>query len=144
MYLVTARIDDYGKLAWIGLTVLGFVIWWPIGLVILGFILWSGRMGCGHRRWGDWNQERWERTREHWRGRPHGGGRRSGNMAFDAYREETLRRLEDEQQEFTDYLNNLRHAKDKAEFDQFMAERRSRQQTQPPQAPDAPTPETQG
>lgn len=142
MYLVAARIDDYGKLAWIGLMVLGFIIWWPIGLAILGFLLWSGRMGCGHRRWDAWKQERWERARERWHPGPHGGGRRSGNMAFDAYREETLRRLEDEQQEFTDYLNNLRHAKDKAEFDQFMAERRNRQHTPP--APDAPKPDAQG
>ena len=143
MYLV-ARIDDYGKLAWIALMVLGFVIWWPIGLAILGFILWSGRMGCGHRSWGGWRHERWEQARERWhRGGPHGHGRggRSGNTAFDAYREETLRRLEDEQREFTDYLNNLRHAKDKAEFDQFMADRRNRKETPPP-APDAPTPDT--
>ena len=50
----------------------------------------------------------------------------SGNRAFDEYRTETLKRLEDEQTEFKDFLNRLRHAKDKSEFDQFMAERRSR------------------
>ena len=37
---------------------------------------------------------------------------------------ETLRRLEEEQREFRDFLDRLRMAKDKAEFDQFMAERR--------------------
>ncbi len=50
----------------------------------------------------------------------------SGNRAFDEYREETLRRLEDEQKEFKGFLDRLRQAKDKAEFDQFMAERRNR------------------
>ena len=50
----------------------------------------------------------------------------SGNRAFDEYRIETLRRLEDEQREFRDFLDRLRMAKDKAEFDQFMAERRNR------------------
>ncbi len=50
----------------------------------------------------------------------------SGNRAFDEYRAETLRRLEEEQREFMDFLNRLRHAKDKAEFDQFMAERSRR------------------
>ncbi|RDJ93203.1 DUF2852 domain-containing protein, partial [Lacticaseibacillus rhamnosus] len=40
------------------------------------------------------------------------------------YREETLRRLEEEQREFQDYLERLRRARDKAEFDGFMAERR--------------------
>jgi len=35
-----------------------------------------------------------------------------------------LRRLEEEVDEFQAFLQRLRHAKDKAEFDQFMAERR--------------------
>ena len=48
----------------------------------------------------------------------------TGNRAFDDYREETLRRLEEEATEFQSFLQRLRHAKDKAEFDQFMAERR--------------------
>ena len=50
----------------------------------------------------------------------------SGNRAFDEYRTETLKRLEDEQREFRDFLARLRQAKDKAEFDQFMAEQRNR------------------
>ncbi len=50
----------------------------------------------------------------------------SGNRAFDDYRSETLRRLEDEQKEFVDYLDRLRQARDKQEFDQFMADRRQR------------------
>lgn len=52
--------------------------------------------------------------------------RPSGNQAFDEYRAETLRRLEEEQQAFQDFLARLRVAKDKAEFDQFMAERSNR------------------
>jgi Protein of unknown function (DUF2852) len=35
-----------------------------------------------------------------------------------------LRRLEEEVDEFQAFLQRLRQAKDKAEFDQFMAERR--------------------
>ena len=58
---------------------------------------------------------------------------------FDEYRAETLRRLEEEQREFVEYLDRLRQAKDKAEFDQFMADRRRR--TEPegglPEAPAA-------
>ncbi len=50
----------------------------------------------------------------------------SGNRAFDEYRSETLKRLEDEQREFKDFLGRLRFAKDRAEFDQFMADRRER------------------
>ena len=49
--------------------------------------------------------------------------RPSGNAAFDAYKADTLRRLEDEQRAFEDFLARLREAKDKAEFDQFMEDR---------------------
>ena len=63
-----------------------------------------------------------------WRNWCGGGGNptppSSGNHAFDDYRAETLRRLEEEQSEFSNFLERLRFAKDKAEFDQFMAERR--------------------
>ena len=67
-------------------------------------------------------------------GRQRGGGDwwgtppSSGNRAFDDYRTETLRRLEEEQREFKEFLERLRFAKDRAEFDQFMAERRNRPQ----------------
>ena len=54
------------------------------------------------------------------------GFQSSGNRAFDEYREETLTRLEEEQREFRAFLDRLRKAKDKEEFDQFMADRRSR------------------
>ena len=64
----------------------------------------------------------------------------SGNRAFDDYREETLKRLEEEQREFKDFLARLRFARDRAEFDQFMAERRGRpfepnSQAEPPAEP---------
>jgi hypothetical protein len=52
--------------------------------------------------------------------------RSSGNNAFDEYRAGTLRRLEDEKKEFQVFLDRLRAAKDRAEFDQFMSERRNR------------------
>src|SRR5207237_8523931 len=51
----------------------------------------------------------------------------SGNRAFDEYRMETLQRLEEEQVEFKNFLDRLRHAKDKEEHDQFMAQHRQRQ-----------------
>ena len=112
------RIDDYGKPAWIGLMVVAFILFWPAGLAILAYLLWSGRMGCwkGGPARGRFNRENWKWGR--------GKAASSGNSAFDQYREETLRRLEEEQQEFFDFLQRLRKAKDKAEFDQFMAERR--------------------
>jgi Protein of unknown function (DUF2852) len=116
---------------WIAVTVLGFLIWWPIGLALLLFTLGSRKMGC-------WSQDRWsnkmERMQykmERMRNRMERGGfpfgpPSSGNRAFDEYRMETLRRLEEEQKEFREFLDRLRHAKDKEEFDLFMAQHRSR------------------
>ena len=60
----------------------------------------------------------------------------SGNTAFDEYREETLRRLEEEQKEFFEFLERLRHAKDKAEFDQFMEDRSRKARETPGDEPD--------
>lgn len=127
---LTSRMDGIGKPAWIAAMVLGFIVWWPIGLAILAFLLWSGRMGCHNGRLGSEMRERWARFREFGCGY-HGGPGNSGNTAFEEYKAETLRRLEDEQKEFLDFLYRLRSAKDKAEFDQFMAERRNRRAPEP-------------
>ncbi|KAA0920139.1 DUF2852 domain-containing protein [Aquicoccus porphyridii] len=104
-------LDDKGKGAWIAAMVLGFILFWPIGLALLAYMIWSKQMfkGCAHRR-------------KH--GRPT-AYRSSGNSAFDAYKDDTLRRLEDEQKQFESFLERLRAAKDKAEFDQFMEDRAS-------------------
>jgi hypothetical protein len=123
---VVAKLDDLGKPAWIGVMVLGFILFWPIGLAILAYLIWSGRMRCWKRN----GMDDMRRARGQWYGPASGWGRSqtSGNSAFDEYRAETLRRLEEEQKEFLDFLEQLRQAKDKAEFDQFMADRRRRQQ----------------
>lgn len=105
-----AKLDEYGRPAWIAAMVVGFVVFWPIGLATLGYMMWSGRMGC-------WRRHRGEGPRS-WRRRGS-----TGNTAFDAYREEVLNRLEDEREAFTTFLDRLRKAKDQAEFDQFMNEK---------------------
>ncbi|MEL7026208.1 MAG: DUF2852 domain-containing protein [Pseudomonadota bacterium] len=47
----------------------------------------------------------------------------TGNASFDAYRKEMMDRLEEEQVKFEGFLTRLRDAKDKTEFDTFMADR---------------------
>jgi hypothetical protein len=139
---IAAHLDDIGKPAWIGLMIVSFILWWPLGLVVLGYLVGSGRMTC----WAHGGGERWQRRMERMQermermqsaGERWGGARRyrgtSGNRAFDEYRAETLRRLEEEQREFMEFLDRLRHAKDKVEFDQFMAERGRRPQAETPQ-----------
>jgi hypothetical protein len=132
---IVAKLDEFGRGAWIAFAVLGFIVWWPLGLATLAFIIWSGRMSCGHAGAGRYEykmsrlQEKMDRMRQRMGGEGGGfggwnRGPSSGNRAFDEYRQETLKRLEDEQREFQDFLGRLRMARDKAEFDQFMADRR--------------------
>jgi hypothetical protein len=137
---IAAKLDEFGKPAWIALTVLGFVAFWPLGLAILAFAIGSGRMGCGYHGQDRWQnkmermQSKMDRMRDRMMGSPWGfTPPSSGNRAFDEYRAETLKRLEEEQKEFRDFLDRLRFAKDKTEFDQFMAERRNRPSEPPPQ-----------
>jgi hypothetical protein len=133
------------------LIVLGFVFWWPVGLALLFFTLGSRKMGCFDRHGRVENkmqrmQYKMERMRDRMERHGFGGNfgfgpPSSGNRAFDEYRMETLRRLEEQQHEFKDFLDRLRHAKDKEEFDQFMAQHR----TPPnPSAPPADNNQPQG
>jgi hypothetical protein len=135
MTQVVQTLDDFGRPAWIGAMVLGFIVFWPAGLAILAYMLWSGRMNCGWHggrgrdRWESRMAEGFERARSRMEEKFGGFSRptySSGNKAFDDYREATLKRLEDEEREFRAFLERLRQAKDKSEFDQFMAERRDR------------------
>ncbi len=106
-----AWLDSKGKGAWIAAMVLGFVFFWPVGLALLFYMIWSKDMFKKSAR------------------RCGGSARRmhvmtpSGNNAFDSYRDEMISRLEDEQRSFEEFLQRLRDAKDKAEFDDFMDER---------------------
>jgi hypothetical protein len=137
-----AKLDDYGKPAWIAVMVLGFIIFWPVGLAILAYLIWSGRMGCWKNGGaGRWYNERKERRHAHrdWFHRADGPPA-TGNRAFDEYRRETLRRLEQEHEEFMGFLETLRQARDKAEFDQFMKDRRERTSDAEPNEPPAPQP----
>ena len=120
------------KPAWtpvtIGLLVLGFVAFWPLGLAMLAYILWGDRFEGMLRD-----------AKDQWRGSPLKGAfeqmnttayARTGNVAFDDYRERELKRLEEERAkldtmraEFDDFLRELRRARDQEEFDRFMANR---------------------
>jgi uncharacterized protein DUF2852 len=129
--------------------ILGFVVFWPIGLAILLAKLWQRR----HDDYGDlptFIQNKWEeKVGRHWarhasdlgrdfgrdfagRRWDFGGIRTSGNLAFDEWREAELARLEEErrkllaaEREFTEFMNNLRRAKDREEFERFMNARRN-------------------
>jgi hypothetical protein len=117
----------------IALMVLGFVVWWPLGLAMLAYILWGEMFGgtpekaeAFVHRSRSWCREQGfgpHRSRGAWR-------HSSGNAAFDDYRAEQLKRLDEERkrldeeiQAFHEHMRNLRMARDREEFDRFMRER---------------------
>ncbi|WP_434612208.1 DUF2852 domain-containing protein [Tabrizicola sp. M-4] len=111
-----AWLDGHGRKAWITAMVLGFIFFWPVGLALVAYMTitnrWSKTMfgqSCRKSRNVQWGAHRVYAS--------------SGNTAFDAYKAETLRRLEEEQAAFEGFLNRLREAKDKQEFDAFMDDR---------------------
>jgi len=132
---LVAKIDDLGKPAWIALMIVSFILFWPAGLAILLYLIWSGRMAF----WKDAGRGLAGQGRRYGCGWHRGFhyAPSSGNRAFDEYRSEALRRLEEEQKEFSEFLERLRKARDQQEFDQFMAERGRRYDQPPPSPPPA-------
>ncbi len=124
----------------IALMVLGFVVFWPLGLAVLAYILWGEMFGGTSDK-----AERFMNRSRHWaencgrgnHGFRHGGfGQSSGNAAFDEYRAEQLRRLEEERKRldeeinaFHEHMRNLRMARDREEFDRFMRDRNGNRPT---------------
>ena len=110
-------LDEIPRPILLGFMILGFITFWPIGLAVLGYLMWSGKMRLGHNGScssnGNWKS---------WKARSGLSGS-SGNRAFDDYRDDTMRRLEEEARDFRTFMDKLRQAKDKAEFDHFMSER---------------------
>lgn len=98
-------------------TTLGFVFFWPAGFVLALALGW---LGFAHMSAG-----RAPRHAPHSLPREAASPRdaETGNGAFDAYRHDVLARLEDEQRTFIRFLDRLREAKDKTEFDTFMEDR---------------------
>lgn len=114
---IEAWMDARGRKAWLAAMILGFIFVWPAGLALVAYLTvtnrWSNTMfkqgNCMSRHDRPWSSHR--------------AGRPSGNTAFDAYKADTLKRLEDEQDAFEAFLQRLRDAKDKSEFDAFMDDR---------------------
>lgn len=101
-------LDQKGRVAWIASMVLGFIFFWPIGFALLIYMIWNKKMS---------------KTKCYSTFRSHTVMKSSGNSAFDAYKLDTIQRLQDEQENFEAFLKRLRDAKDKAEFDDFLADR---------------------
>jgi hypothetical protein len=123
--------------AWTPLTILlmviGFMAFWPLGLAMLAYIIWGDRIPEVRRHFGEMKRD-FHGCGPHGR---HNSAYRSGNAAFDDYRERELRRLDeerrkldDERREFEEFVQNLRRARDQEEFDRFTRERPQRRADQ--------------
>ena len=114
--------------ATIALMVLGFIIYKPLGLVMLAYILWGDRLDGfkqGLNRATDSVADTFSRSKDGF------ASQRSGNAAFDEWREKELariaeerRKLEEDMKEFEDYKREVRKAQDTEEFDAFMKSRK--------------------
>jgi hypothetical protein len=124
----------------VALMVLGFIVWWPLGLAMLAYILWGEMFGGSaekaerfvhrSRNFAEGCAKRGPWANAGRSGSFGGFGPTSGNAAFDDYRAEQLRRLEEERKRldeeieaFQAYMRNLRMARDREEFDRFMRDR---------------------
>ena len=122
--------------------VLGFMVFWPIGLAVLAFKYWQRKTGGADLQTvaaGAFDNVRstvsgfQQQTQRSWGPSPWARGFTSatGNAAFDEWKSAELsrleaerRKLEDAHKEFADWLDNVRKAKDREEFDRFMNDRR--------------------
>lgn len=127
--------------ATIALMVGGFIVFAPAGLAMLAYIIWGERLHAWRAKGGSFrdavsgkmdNGSKWYReSKTHDRGT-------TGNVAFDDWRNTELnrlaeerRKLEEMREEFDGYARELRRAKDKEEFDRFMAAREASRDAAP-------------
>ena len=116
--------------ATIALMVGGFFVFWPLGLAVLAYILWGDRLEAFKRDVNLSTDRFMSGVKRSGMGK---GFERTGNVAFDDWREKELSRLDEERRrlneaaaEFEEYARELRRAKDQEEFDRFMSDRRRR------------------
>ncbi|HUO54601.1 MAG TPA: DUF2852 domain-containing protein [Rhodoblastus sp.] len=123
--------------------ILGFAVFWPVGLAILGWKIYQAKTNYAGD-FGQFAQEKWGgfemRSGLGAMGRDFAGRWResSGNAAFDEWRKAELERLEEERRKiyeaekaFYDYLEGLRQARDREEFERFMASRAAQKPENP-------------
>lgn len=125
------KLDEFGAVAWLAVVAAASLIAWPLGLATFAYLAGSGRLYAWRDRRGK-VPGTWFNLGSGLSGLGTNGASRgfrgpsSGNQVFDAYRADTISRLEEEGREFQSFLKRLRQARDKAEFDAFMADRRQR------------------
>lgn len=114
----------------IAMMIIGFMIKWPLGLAVLAYIIWGDRLEMFKD---DLNRatDKVADTFKSATSKRETYTARSGNAAFDEWREVELARLDEERKkldetmaEFDRYQSDLRRARDKDEFDEFLKSRK--------------------
>lgn len=114
----------------IAMMVIGFMIAWPLGLAMIAYIIWGDRLEIFKQ---DVNRatDKVAETFKSATSRRETSYTKSGNAAFDDWREVELARLDEERRkldetmaEFDRYQADLRRARDKEEFDEFLKSRK--------------------
>lgn len=133
MYATQTQSHPWIRPAWtpatIAMMVLGFMIFWPLGLAMIAYIIWGERLD-GFKR--DAN-EKTDQVFSAFKTNTSSYGSnmsRTGNVAFDDWREAELERLNEERKkldemraDFDGHMRELRRARDEEEFNRFMDER---------------------
>ena len=114
----------------IGTMVAGFFIWWPLGLAVLAWKI-AQKKGYPVPDVFEMARQRFSGfgTTQRKRWRPF--AETSGNAAFDEWRKAEMEKLDEQrrqldaaEKEFAEHMDNLRRARDREEFERFMAARR--------------------
>lgn len=113
--------------------ILGFIFVWPLALA---YLVWKM---MGYPKYDEakaFFRNTFSRAGEDVFGTRSGGFSDTGNSAFEEYRRSELQRLEEERRkldeearEFRTFVEELKRAKDREEFDAFMAKRRGNRPT---------------
>jgi len=120
----------------IGAIVVGFLYWWPIAVAYVAWKI-AGYPALGQlRHYAQRGPSDWvgtggpSRFAAAYRAARNVGG--TGNAAFDDYRRTELERLEarrralqEESRAFSEFVDELKRARDREQFDAFMAKRRA-------------------
>ena len=127
----TALIRPAWTPATIALMVLGFMVFWPLGLAMLAYIIWGDRLDEFKA---EVNRATDDFTSVFRKNRHCMRSTGSGNAAFDEWRDSELSRLDEERKkldemrrEFDQHMRDLRMARDREEFNRFMADRKASQ-----------------
>ncbi len=104
------------------------VFWW-LGVFMIAYMIWGRDWGLDLSSWGNVEEsvnKMGDNLKSAFDGKAQSS--RTGNAAFDEWRDAEIKRLEEERRkleearrEFENYLAELRRARDQEEFDRFQA-----------------------